>query len=134
MEVAGVIGQAGQQGKARGQFRAIISRCSGTSAIRAPKLSRIAGPLPCTLPAANLRAAAFFAKPAEKLLEARAVDKNRAESKKKAELSLGQVQQGGMKQQERTQPLLQGGMYTYGRIASIKNRLQPQHCRHARNA
>jgi len=41
-----------------------------------------------------------LAKYAEKLLDARAVNKNATETKKKAELSLGQVQQGGMKQQE----------------------------------
>ena len=100
MRVAGVIGQAGQQGKGRGKFRAIISQ--GIFAATPIGPNRLGVP---TRPlhhdaAGGFAPAAFLVNLAEKLLDTQAVRKTTPETKKKAELSLGQVQQGGMKQQE----------------------------------
>jgi len=54
--------------------------------------------------------------------------------KKEAELSLGQVQQGGMKQQERTQPLLHRISYTFILPVSTAATVLMQHARHAPGA
>lgn len=50
--------------------------------------------------AGHLAVAAFLIQGRETLLDVQAVNKFTPKTKKKAELSLGQVQQGGMKQQE----------------------------------